>query len=197
MTAGTLTVDDLTFRLRRSARRKTLEITVDRDGSLLLSAPEGTAAAPLERFVREKRFWIYEKLARKEALRHPEAAKEYVNGEGFPYLGRSYRLLLVDAQDRPLKLEAGRFRLLRSEVRKGRARFIEWYVEHGRPWLARKVGRWAPRVGVEPSGLEVCDLGYRWGSCGKAGLLHFHWAAVLLPAPIIEYILVHEPVHLV
>jgi len=54
-----------------------------------------------------------------------------------------------------------------------------------------------PRVGVEPSGIKVCDLGFRWGSCGKGGTLNFHWAAILLPAGIVEYIVVHELAHLV
>ncbi len=39
----------------------------------------------MEKFVREKRFWIYTKLAEKEALGPAFPAKDYVNGEGFPY----------------------------------------------------------------------------------------------------------------
>ena len=40
------------------------------------------------------------------------------------------------------------------------------------------------------------DLGYRWGSCGKGGRLHFHWKTILLPATIAEYVVVHEMMHL-
>lgn len=40
------------------------------------------------------------------------------------------------------------------------------------------------------------DLGYRWGSCGKDGTVYFHWKSVLLPPRIVEYIVVHEVVHL-
>ncbi|MFU8807002.1 MAG: YgjP-like metallopeptidase domain-containing protein, partial [Bradymonadaceae bacterium] len=111
-----LTVDDLEFELRRSGSRKTLEITIDRGGALLLSAPPGVETSVLEDFVREKRFWIYTKLAEKDALSHPVVSKEFVTGEGFMYLGRNYRLLLVDEQDRALKLEAGRFKLRRNQV---------------------------------------------------------------------------------
>ena len=52
------------------------------------------------------------------------------------------------------------------------------------------------RVGVEPSGVAVRDLGHRWGSCGKGGKLYFHWRSILLPPSIVEYIVVHELVHL-
>ena len=37
-----LAVDDLTLEVRESSRRKTLEITVDRDGELVIAAPRGT-----------------------------------------------------------------------------------------------------------------------------------------------------------
>lgn len=192
----TLTVDDLRFEVAYSPRRKTVELSVERDGALVVRAPLGAATDRLEAFVRAKRTWVYKKLAEKDALRHVTPVKEYVSGEGFPYLGRSYRLLLVDQQDVPLRMEAGRFRLLRAEAGNGRAQFIAWYMEHGRAWLRRRVAALAPRVGVEPAGVEVRDLGYRWGSCGRAGGLNFHWATILLPPGIVEYVVVHELAHL-
>jgi len=183
--------------VRRSARRTSLQITVDRGGELLLSAPEGCSTRAMEQFVREKRFWIYSKLAEKDALGPPTPKKQLVSGEGFLYLGRSYRLLLVDEQDVPLKLEQGRFKLQRSAAGHGRDHLIRWYSEHGRPWIAKRVANFQRRVGVEPGGVTVQDLGFRWGSCGKGGRLFFHWRTILLPPPVIEYVVVHELVHLV
>ena len=192
-----LTVDDLTFEVRRSARRRTVEITVDRGGELIVSGPPDVTDDVMAAFVREKRFWLYTKLAEKEALRQPVASKEFVTGEGFPYLGRSYRLLLVNDQDVPLKLEAGRFKLVRSEAAAGRQHFMDWYSDHARPWLRRRVDEWAARMGVEPTAIDVRDLGFRWGSCGKSGAVNFHWAAMLLPASMVDYVIVHELAHLI
>ncbi len=192
----TLTVDDLQFEVRWSDQRKTLGLTVDREGELLISAPLGCDVATLESFVREKRFWLYTKLAEKDALREASTKKQFVTGEGFPYLGRSYRLLLVDDPRRPLKLERGRFRLDRSVSAVGRRTFIEWYTAHANRWLKPRVGDLASRVGVSPSGIAVRDLGFRWGSCTREGILNFHWATILLPSPIVEYIVVHELAHL-
>lgn len=92
----TLTVGDLSFEVRRSARRSSVQITVERGGELLLSAPEACPSSTLERFVREKRFWVYTKLAQEGALGPAAPTKQLVSGEGFLYLGRSHRLLLVD-----------------------------------------------------------------------------------------------------
>ena len=191
-----LIVEDLTFEVRWSSRRKTVELSVERDGSLVILAPSGTADSVLKGYVREKTFWIYTKLAEKEALRHPVTTKEFVTGEGFHYLGKTYRLLLVDEQEVPLKLEVGRFKFLRTEVERGRNHFIRWYTDHAQTWIQQRVKRFAPRVGAKPTGIEVRELGFRWGSCGKAGGLNFNWATILLPPSVVEYVIVHELVHL-
>jgi hypothetical protein len=192
----TLTVGDLEFDVVLSARRRTIELSVERDGALVVRAPARATPERLEAFIREKRGWVYRKVAEKEAIRRAVPVKEFVSGEGFPYLGRSYRLLLVNAQDVPLRLEAGRFRLLRSEATQGRAHFVRWYTEHGRIWLRGRVTALAPRVGVEVAQVEVRELGYRWGSSGRRGTLNFNWTTVLLPPSVIEYVVVHELVHL-
>jgi predicted metal-dependent hydrolase len=193
----TLAVGDLSVEVRFSPRRRTVGLTVERDGSVTVSAPEGSDLAAIEAFVHQKRPWLYRKLAEKKALQRPAVEKQYISGEGFLYLGRSYRLLVVEEQEVPLKLEAGRFQLRRSETEAGRKCFVHWYGAHAGPWLKRRVETFAPRIGVAPTGLEIRDLGHRWGSCSKSGKLNFHWATILLPASIVEYVVVHELAHLV
>jgi predicted metal-dependent hydrolase len=193
---NTLTVDDLHFELRGSAQRRTLQVTVDRGGELILYVPPDCDSVVVEEFVREKRPWIYKKLAEKEALVRPASTKQYVNGEGFPYLGRSFRLLLVDDQAVPVKLDAGRFKMRRSAAVDGRGHMVHWYTVHAQTWLAERADRLALRVGVNPSRVVVQDLGYRWGSCGKGETLYFHWRSILLPPPMVEYVIAHELVHL-
>jgi hypothetical protein len=91
-----------------------------------------------------------------------------VSGEGFPYLGRSYRLLLVNRQDVPLRLEAGRFRLLRPEAGRGLAHFIQWYTEHGRTWLRRRVEGLAPALASNPERSKSATLATGGDHVGRA-----------------------------
>ena len=107
----------------------------------------------MEAFVREKRFWIYTKLAEKEALRPTIRPRLYVSGEGFPYLGRSHRLLLVAKQDVALKLEHGRFKMRRVDAPRGRELMIDWYTRHAKDWLEARIARLAARVGVTRPGV--------------------------------------------
>lgn len=193
---SSLVVNDLKFELRRSARRRALEITVDRSGELILSAPSNVDEAKLRAFVQRKRMWVYRQLARKDALKREPPNKVFTNGEGFVYLGRSYRLRLVKKSDVAVKLQSGRFVMPKALARDGREHLIRWYCEHARPWLLQRVQDFAARMEVSPAGLRVQDLGYRWGSCGKGGLLYFHWKTILLPGRIAEYVVVHELAHL-
>lgn len=195
---SSLIIDDLTFTLRRSDRRKTLGITIERDGELIITAPADAPLEDIQRVARDKGLWIYRKLAEREFLVGPTRAKEYVPGETFHYLGRSYRLRLVDSQNErpPLQLQHGWFELRRDQQERGERHFIDWYVQHGQPWLTRRVALHAPRIGVEPGPVRVQDLGFRWGSCGSAAL-NFHWRTLQLPPRIIDYVVVHELVHVI
>jgi predicted metal-dependent hydrolase len=194
--ATPLSVEDLQFMVRRSTRRRTIEITVERGGELGIFAPPGVDEARLRSFVLEKRFWIYTKLAEKERLQRRVPPKEFVGGEGFLYLGRTYRLKLVDDQRVALRLVNGRFALRSDSATSAREHFISWYSERARSWLFGRVAEYQVRMEVAPGGVRVQDLGYRWGSCGKGGFLYFHWKTILLPARIAEYVAVHEIAHL-
>ena len=191
----TVNLDGLDFELRRSANRSTMEIVVDRQGELRFYAPEDCPQVAMEGFVREKREWIFDKLAEKERLNPPRPPKEYVSGEVCFYLGRSHRLLLVDDQDVPLKLARGRFCLRRSSASAGRRHFIRWYTERGQKWLPSRAESFVDRLGIHGTDIQVQDLKNRWGSCTKEGVVNIHWATMQVPPRVIDYLLVHELAH--
>ncbi len=195
----TITFGDLSFELRPSAKRRSIGITVERDGQLILASPPEVPMETLEKVVRDKRLWIYSKLLKKESLNPPTAVKEYVSGEGFYYLGRSYRLKLVDSGkgQPPLRLYQSRFELQRDAQARGREEFIRWYCDRLRPILDTQIAALVNRVGASPRSVQVRELGYRWGSCGHKGDLYFHWRVAMLPRTMIEYVVVHELVHLI
>jgi predicted metal-dependent hydrolase len=196
----TLHLEGLDFTLTRSHRRRTVGITLERDGNLSVAAPEGTPLGQVEAVVRRKLFWVFAKLAEKALLFQPPPRKEYVSGEGFHYLGRSYRLLLTDEAEvngsARLRLTGGRFVLPRREQPRAADLFTRWYTEHALIWLRQRVDQLAARIGKEPKEVRVRELGNRWGSCTEDGVVNFHWRVIRLPPTLIEYIAAHELVHL-
>jgi len=191
----TLTAGDLVFTIAPPTDRTTLEITVDRDATLILRAPTCASRERVERFIESKRPWVYRKLAEKDALLAPPVRKQFVDGEGFAYLGRSYRLKVDDTVE-VVRLERGRFRMSPATAAEGDAAMRRWYIRAGQPWLERRVEPWASRMGAAGVGVEVRDLGYRWGSTRGGTHINVHWATLQLAPSLIDYVIVHELAHL-
>lgn len=196
-----IAIKDISVEVKRSARRKTVELSVERDGRVLLHAPESANQDKLELMVREKLLWIYRQLGRKEEELHQMPAKEYVSGEGFYYRGRKYRLKLLDEprtlrNGEQLRFQSGRFLMPRALAVKGREIFIGWYGKRAAEWIPKRVNLLQGRVGVQPESIEIRDLGFRWGSCTEKGKILFHWRLILLPPERIDYLILHELVHL-
>jgi predicted metal-dependent hydrolase len=191
--------NDISYQVVRS-RRATADIVIERDGSILVRAPESVPDERIEDMVEAKRYWIYKNLAEWRDLNATRVLREYRNGEGFLYLGRSYRLLLVANQTEPLLLKNGRFCLQRDLVDEGaieaaKAAFRDYYISRGSERITQRLNYYAPKVGVAPHGIDVRELGNRWASCSPNGNLAFHWKCMMAPQSIIDYIVVHELCH--
>jgi len=190
-----LEIDGLAFEVHRSDHRKTMQITVERSGDLSIVAPSTVPAEQLVSFVEEKLGWGHTKVVEKARLQQLAPKKEFVEGEGFLYLGRSHRLRLVDNQLVDLSLKNGRFCLRRSSMHRGRDIFVSWYSRRAQQWFKKQVAELSNRMGVSVQEVKVQDLGFRWGSFGSDGLVSFHWKAILLPPRIAQYVVVHELAH--
>jgi predicted metal-dependent hydrolase len=190
---------DLSYEVIRSLR-STADIVIEPDGRLLVRAPHSIPDERIEDIVESKRYWIYKNLAEWRDLNATRILREYRNGEGFLYLGRSYRLQLVAGQEEPLLLRNGAFCLRRDLVDRGaveaiKSAFRDYYVARGLERIGQRVDYYAPKVGVAVRHVAIRDLGNRWASCSPKGNISFHWKCMMAPLTIIDYIVVHELCH--
>jgi predicted metal-dependent hydrolase len=194
--AGILRVGDLDVTVQVSDRRRSIRLTVERDATLTAVIPPGTATAELAKAIKAKRQWLYGKLRERADIGQLRPPRQYVTGEGFIYLGRSYRLLLVHEAHQAVRLHRGRLELRSDAASDGARSLTRWYRQIGEPWLRKRIAPWAQRMNVEVTALRVLPLGYRWGSCSPDGKVNIHWAALQLPPDLVDYVLVHELAHL-
>lgn len=194
-------VRDIEYQLLPGVDRKTTDIVIERDGVISVRPPKDYSPEQVDAVVESKRLWIYRNLAEWRDLNAAAVVREWVNGETFLYLGRSYRLALVASQDVDLKLKEGRFHLNKGLIDVGgtdaaRLSFETFYSEKGLQRIKGSVNYYAPKVGVVPTAIKVKEMGYRWASCSKTNALSFHWKCMMAPPKIIDYIVVHELCHI-
>lgn len=191
---------DIEFTLIRSDR-KTADIVIERSGDVIVRAPNGIDDEKVRKAVADRALWVHRSLAEWEDLNSSRRHRSLVQGQGFAYLGRSYRLKFIEDSDVPLRLKNGRWELSEAFVaREGaagaRKAFRDFYAAKGMQIFTERVRQLAPCVGVEPGQVAVKELGYHWASCGGGGALNFHWKTLMAPQTVIDYIVVHELCHL-
>ena len=193
-------VRDIDFNLLPGGDRKTTDIVIERTGVVTVRPPADYSVEQVDAVVESKRMWIYRNLAEWRDMNATAVVREWINGESFLYLGRHYRLSLVSDQNRSLLLKEGRFCLDRDLVEQegvdvAKAAFETFYSEKGVKRITDRVRFYSLKVGVEVTDVKVKEMGYRWASCGKTGILNFHWKCMMAPPKIIDYIVVHELCH--
>jgi hypothetical protein len=193
-------VRDIEYQLLPGTPRKTTDIVIERNGVVSVRPPADYTPEQVDAVVESKRMWIYRNLAEWKDLNATSVAREWVNGETFLYLGRSYRLSLVSDQDQTLQLREGRFCLSRRVIEQhgveaAKQAFESYYSDRGLLRFKERVVWFAPKVGVEVAGINVKEMGYRWASCGTTGTLNFNWKCMMAPPKVIDYIVVHELCH--
>jgi hypothetical protein len=180
------------FELIRS-RRRTIALIVQNDGRLVVRAPLRAPERLIREFVTSKAGWIRKKQAQARAERLP--ARQYVEGELFPYLGKSYPLKYVGPQRPALKLGSA-FLLARSAQPRAKAAFLRWYKTSSAQVLAGRVNRFALQYGFVYQQIRITAARTRWGSCSSRGTLSFTYRLVMAPLEVVDYVVVHELVHL-
>lgn len=176
------------------SKRRTIALIVERDGSLTVRAPRRAAVADIQSFILEKQDWIIrtqEKL--KSLVDVPK--KEYKDGDSFLFLGNTYGLTLVRPQRPALKFEDG-FTLGSTAQGNGERLFKQWYKEQAYKVFADRVGVFSTQYGFVPKQVKISSARTRWGSCSVDGSLNFTWRLVMAPLNVIDYVVVHELVHL-
>lgn len=176
------------------AKRRTIALIVERDGSLTVRAPRWTTLQDINGFIRDKTDWILRSRERLKTIAEIPK-KQYVDGERFLFLGQEYELRLVRPQRPALKFDGG-FTLGVSAQKRGEQAFTNWFKVQAGTILNERVSVYAARHGFLPQRVRINSAKTRWGSCSPNGTLNFTWRLVMAPLEVIDYVVLHELAHL-
>ena len=187
-----------TYTVKRSAKRRKLTITVERDRSVVVKAPVGVSDEKIQQVVVSKRQWIYEKIGHPQKyqdLAHPPG-KELVSGESALYLGRQYRIEVVNRGSAEIQF-ANRFLIPAIKTDKRSEALRDWYIGKAKQKIVPRVRRHARDLGVDVAKIKIVDNRYRWGSCTSNNNVNINWRLIKAPMFVIDYVVVHELAHLI
>lgn len=187
------------------ADRKTLGITVHPDRRVAITAPLETPLDTVRAKVRKRAAWITKQQRFFLGFEPRTPPRRFVSGETHFYLGRRYRLKVIEANEDSIKLSGGYFwarTQVQGQVERSEAvRLLleEWYREKAIihfPSIAEPYLRRFARLGAEPSNFIIRKMDKRWGSCTAAGKVILNTELIRAPRGCIEYVIVHELCHL-
>jgi hypothetical protein len=176
-------------------KRRTIALQVCPDAALIIRAPFKASDNYINRLVERKRRWI---TRRQEAVKQQNRLikdKEFVSGEGFMYLGETYKLYVEGAQCAPLVFDNA-FHLAGDYQARGRQAFIKWYKEQARYKIPERASLYLSKTGLQCNKIGITNARGRWGSCSRNGNLNFTWRLIMAPLPVIDYVAAHEVAHL-
>ena len=194
--------DALTYELQRTARRRTVGITVEPDRRVIVLAPQSAERPRIEQILRRRLPWIRRQRQALELLPPPPLPRQWVAGETHRYLGRQYRIRPVKDSESGVKLVGGFFLVSLPDPRdrSGIRHLMEgWYREHALRVLTertRRILKSTTWLDVDMPLISVRSMRQRWGSTTTSGRILFNLDLVKLPLGCIEYVAAHELVHL-
>ena len=170
------------------------------EGRVTISAPKHMNLDTIRVFAIAKLDWI-RRQQRKLREQERETVREYLDRESHHVWGKRY-LLTVSESDEPPSIELEHSRML-LRVRPGtgenkrQALVEEWYREQLKEAVPPLLARWQPLLGVRVERFFVQRMKTKWGSCNhKARTIRLNTELAKKPAECLEYIVVHELVHL-
>ena len=188
---------DIIYSVKRSSKRTKITITIERDKRVVVHAPNHASDDVIMRIVKAKRCWIYEKIrhSQKYTERPHPPGKELVNGESVLYLGRSYRIEIVDKEIEYIRFDQ-RFLIPTSLTPYKKDVMREWYIARAKEQILPRVVKQSRELGVSFGQARIVDSKYRWGSCTVHDNINLNWRLIKAPIFVVDYVIAHELAHL-
>lgn len=174
------------------SKRKTVALLVTSDATLVVKAPYLMPKISIDKLVDKKQSWIKRKV--REMNSRPKApTREFVNGEGFLYLGKNYRLKIGNFP----KVSFGEHLFFPKDKKSTiREELTDWYKSQAEKKFRSRSKWYAKKLGVEYSSIRLSTAQKRWGSCGRNNSLSLNWRLIMAPLKVIDYVIVHELAHI-
>lgn len=199
--AETITIGEMAIEvLRKEIKHVHLSVHPP-DGRVTLSAPTGTRPEAMRAFAITKLGWIREQQ-RRLAEQARETDRQFIERESHYLWGRRYLMTVEYRPAKPLvRLDHRRITMTvrpGSDAARRAAVVHDWHKRLLHQAVPKLIEKWAERLQVTVRGYFLQRMKTRWGSCNpRAGHIRLNTELVKKPRDLLEYVLVHELLHLI
>lgn len=174
------------------------------DGKVRITAPKHLSDAMIRDLARQKLPWIQERRAKLQHIWEKQSELnqcQMISGEIHYFLGKAYTLQVIEqCHSNHIALDQDSLNLYIKPHNNLQARLdllTQWYRQQLHTVITPLIAQWLPIVGVEIQEWRIKKMKTRWGSCNiTARRIWFNLELVKQPIHCIEYVVVHELVHL-
>ncbi|MEA3507335.1 MAG: SprT family zinc-dependent metalloprotease [Synergistota bacterium] len=182
--------------------RRTMEIAVRPDSSVVARAPTGADITLVEKKISKRARWILRQLDYFSQFSPKTPDRCYVNGETHLYLGKQYRLRLAEGSANVVKLTRGFFHVTATDAPTpaiAKKLLNRWYLEKAQLYFQESMERcWlkSERFDFAKPTMKIRRMQKRWGSLSGKGTLTLNTDLIRAPKECIDYVVTHELCHL-
>jgi hypothetical protein len=182
--------------------RKTLEIAVHPNQSVMVKAPLGVEPAEVQRRVARRARWIIKQRNYFRQFEPRTPARCYVGGETHLYLGKRYRLKIRKGRRDEIKLVRGYFKIqVKGRISSDKIKSLldEWYTKKAVDKFKNSFDRCLSnfkKISLPHPRMQIKRLKKRWGSLSEKGTLTMNSDLIRAPQECIDYVVTHELCHL-
>lgn len=169
-------------------------------GHVTLVAPTDTRLEVARAYAISRLGWIRDQQAKLEGQAR-ETPRQFVERESHYLWGRRYLLCVVEKEEKPsVKLDHRRIFLTvrrgSSLAKRGKV-MHDWHKALLHVAVPPLISKWQGKLGVTVSGYFLQRMKTKWGACNhSAGNIRLNTELVKKPSDLLEYVIVHEMIHL-
>lgn len=168
--------------------RKTLVIKITPFGQVEVYAPTSMPDDKILEFINQKRSWISSKLTQKERIN--DEFNQIINGEKILLYGKS--CLIIPSNHLSLTQNYNLFIDKNAEIDRQIKAFCTNLCNKE---LTQKVKEISDKLELNYAKIKFSNAKSKWGSCDKNNEIMLNWRLIMLPSPLIEYVIIHELCH--
>ena len=175
------------------SKRRTIALQIAPDGTLLVRAPLRASMHQIQQFIDYNREWIDEHLQKVE-MRPRVDKHSFKEGETFWFLGN--KVILTIGEFKQIEVKGDKLLFPRILVFRVQKELTAWYIKQARLLITQQVEYFAEQMKTSFISLTFSDTKSQWGRCTKDNRLQFSWRLIMAPLDIIDYVIIHELVHI-